>query len=353
MVMGLTLVTYLARGSLLKAMIMVVIGLIIGCVGMDIISGKYRFILGIPQLCDGVPLVPMVMGLFGIGEILLNLEKPGTKSILQTTIKNLFPNLADWKRSIGPIIRGSFLGVGLGIIPGGGTILSSFVDYTMEKRISKHPENFGKGSIEGVAGPETANNAAVAGGFVPLMAFGIPTNVVMALVLGALLIHGISPGPLLVQQHPDLFWGIVASMYLGNGMLLILNLPLIPLWVKLLKVPYRILFPLIFLFCLVGVYTINNSVFDIYLMIFFGIVGYVLKKLEYEFAPLVLAYVLGPMMETAFRQALIMSDGSLAIFFQRPITFTCLAISMALLATSGLTFFRKARQKMAEGTEEE
>ncbi len=353
MVVGLTLVTYLARGSLLKATIMVLVGLILGCVGMDIISGKYRFIIGIPELCDGVPLVPMVMGLFGIAEILTNLEKSHEISVFDTEIKHLLPTLDDWKKAIGSIVRGSFLGVALGIIPGGGTILSSFVDYTMEKRISKYPEKFGTGVIEGVAGPETANNAAVAGSFIPLMAFGIPPNIVMALVLGALLIHGIAPGPLFIRNHPDIFWGVVASMYLGNGMLLVLNLPLIPLWVRLLKVPYRVLFPLILLFCLIGGYSIHNSVFDIYTMIFFGVVGYFLRKLQYEFAPWVLAFVLGPMVEIAFRQSLIMSDGSFLIFFQRPIAAVCMTVSIFLLATSGIGFIRKTRQRVAAETEEE
>lgn len=353
MVVGLTLVTYLARGSVLKAIIMVLIGLTLGCVGMDIISGRYRFIIGIPELCDGIPLVPMVMGLFGIAEILTNLEQSSEISVFKVEIKNLFPNREDWKRAIGPIVRGSFLGVGLGIIPGGGTILSSFVDYSMEKRISKHPEKFGTGVIEGVAGPETANNAAVAGSFIPLMAFGIPSNIVMALLLGALLIHGIAPGPMFIQQHPDVFWGVVASMYLGNGMLLVLNLPLIPLWVKLLKVPYRILFPLIILFCLIGAYSINNTVFDIYAMIFFGVVGYILRKLEYEFAPLILAFVLGPMIETAFRQSLLMSDGSLLIFMQRPISAVCMVVAIFLLSTSGVSFIKKTRQRFVAETEED
>jgi putative tricarboxylic transport membrane protein len=222
----------------------------------------------------------------------------------------------------------------------------------MEKKISKYPDKFGTGMIEGVAGPETANNAAVAGSFVPLMAFGIPANVVMALLLGALLMHGVYPGPLFIKQHPDIFWGVVASMYLGNGMLLVLNLPLIPLWVRLLKVPYRILFPLILLFCLIGSYSINNSVFDIYVMIFFGVLGYLLIKFEYEFAPLVLAFVLGPLMENAFRQSLIMSDGSLFIFFVRPISAVFVAICIFLLVSNALGFFRKARLEVVSGKEE-
>jgi len=347
MVMGLTVVTYLARGSLPKAMVMALVGLVLGCIGTDTISGKYRFVLGIRELSDGVPLVPMVMGIFGVAEVLTNLEKLGDLSVFETKIKNLFPNLEDWKKSTGPIIRGSFLGTALGIIPGGGTILASFVDYSLEKRISKYPEKFGTGAIEGVAGPETANNSAVAGSFIPLMAFGIPANVVMALILGALLIHGVAPGPLFVEQHPDIFWGIIISMYVGNVMLLVLNLPLIPLWVKLLKVPYRILFPLILLFCLIGVYSIDNSLFDIYIMVFFGTVSYILRKFEYEFAPLILAFIIGPMMETSFRQSLIMSNGSFLIFLQRPISAVCIIISIALLCINGLSFYRK-KEKLSK-----
>ena len=348
MVIGLTLVTYLAGGSLPKALIMTLIGLILGCVGTDIISGKDRFILGIAELKDGLPFVPMFMGLFGIAEILINVEKPEEISVFETEVKHLLPNLEDWKKSIGPIIRGSCLGFFLGIMPGGGAVLSSFVDYTMERKISKHPEKFGTGMIEGVAGPETANNAACAGAFIPLMAFGIPANAVMALLLGALIIHGVAPGPLFIQKYPEIFWGVVASMYLGNMMLLVLNLPLIPLWVKLLKVPYKILFPLILFFCLIGAYGMDNNVFDIYIMIIFGVVGYILKKLEYEVAPWAMAFILGPMMENTFRQSLIISDGSLLIFFKRPVVALCLSISVALLASSALGFFRKKRKIIAE-----
>lgn len=346
MCMGLTLVTYLARGSVIKAVIMAIIGLFLGCVGMDPIFGNLRFTLGISNLSDGVGLVPMVMGLFGISEVLTNIEKTSKLDVYETKIKNLFPSLDDWKRSFGPIIRGSFIGFCLGILPGGGAIISSFASYTTEKKLSKHPEKFGFGAIEGVAGPETANNAGTAGAFVPLLAFGIPPNVVMALLLGALLMHGIAPGPLLISQHPDIFWGVISSMYLGNGMLVILNLPLIPLWVKLLKVPYHILFPLIILFCLIGAYSINNSSFDILVMTIFGIIGYILKKYNYEEAPLVLAFVLGPMLEQAFRQSLIMSDGSPMIFFVRPICAVAIGISIVLFCTNFFGFFRVARKKI-------
>jgi putative tricarboxylic transport membrane protein len=313
-----------------------------------LITGKYRFTIGVNDLIDGVPLVPMVMGLFGVGEILNNLGNPNEISFIDTKVKDLLPNFEDWKKSIGPILRGSFLGFGLGIIPGGGAVLASFIDYTVEKRISKNPERFGNGAIEGVAGPETANNAACTGSFIPLLAFGIPSNVVIALLLGALLIHGITPGPLFIQKNPDIFWGLIASMYFGNVMLLILNLPVIPLWVKLLKIPYAVLFPLILLFCLIGVYSINNNIFDIFVMILCAVAGYFLNKLQYEFAPLVLAFILGPMLENSFRQSLIISNGSFWVFIQKPVSAICIGLSFILLATSAISFVKKIRGKVAE-----
>ena len=348
MCLGITTVTYLARGSLIKAVIMAIIGLILGCVGTDMISGKFRFEFGIPELADGIDLVPLAMGLFGISEVLTNVEKPFKRVVYETKIKNLLPNLDDWKRSAGPIIRGSFLGFLLGILPGGGAILSSFVSYSVEKRLSRHPERFGKGAIEGIAGPETANNAATGGGFVPLLALGIPPNAVMAILLGALLIHGVAPGPMLIQDRPDIFWGVIASMYVGNVMLLLLNLPFIGLWVKLLKVPYGILFPLILLFTLIGAYCSNGKIFDLLVMIFFGIAGYILRKFEYEEAPLLLAFILGPLLEQAFRQSMIMSNGRLSIFFVRPASLVALLFCLALVVSSGMTVFRKAREKLAE-----
>jgi len=348
MCMGLVVVTYLARGSLSKALVMAILGLILGVVGTDPISGKLRFTLGFPDLADGIDLVPLAMGLFGISEVLTNIEKPIKRVIFQTKIQHILPTREDWKNSVGPIVRGSVTGFFLGILPGGGSILSSFVSYSMEKKISKHPEKFGTGIIEGVAGPETANNAATGGAFVPLLALGIPPNIVMALLFGALLVHGVYPGPMLIKQHPEIFWGTIASMYVGNVMLLVLNLPLIGLWVKLLKVPYRILFPLILLFTLIGSYTINNKTFDILVMIFFGLAGYILRKFQYEEAPLLLAFILGPILEQAFRQSLIMSNGSLAIFVSRPIAFVALALSAALLASTVIGIFRQARKRVAE-----
>ena len=349
MCMGLTVVAYLAKGSLIKAIIMAILGLVLGCIGTDIISGKIRFVFGIEKLSDGLDIVPLAMGLFGISEVLTNIEKPFKRRIFETgKIKHLLPNIEDWKRSLRPIIRGTFIGFFLGILPGGGSILSSFVSYSTEKRISKHPEDFGWGAIEGVAGPETANNAATAGAFIPLLALGIPPNVVMAILLGALLIHGITPGPLFIKQHPDVFLGTIASMYIGNGMLLLLNLPLIGIWVRVLKIPIRILFPLILLFCLIGSYAVNNSVFDIIVMIIFGVVGYILRKFKYEEAPLLLAFILGPMLEQAFRQSLVMSSGDLSIFLIRPISCIAILLSFALLFSTVFNVFWKARTKISK-----
>ena len=335
MCLGLTILIYLASGSTVKALMMATLGLIIGSIGADTITNVHRFTMGIPELMDGVGLIPLVMGLFGISEVLLNTEAQVKQEILSGKIKNLFPSLQDWKDSTKPILRGAVLGFFLGILPGGGATISSFVSYAVEKKWSRHPWKFGTGAIEGVAGPESANNAATGGSFIPLFSLGIPSNAVMAILLGALMIHGITPGPSLVQQNPDIFWGVVTSMYLGNIMLLILNLPLIGLWVKLLKVPYVILFPLILLFCLIGAYTVNNKVMDIYIMIVCGILGYFLRKYRYEAAPLILAFVLGPQLEDALRQSLIVSEGSLSIFVTRPISGTIFGI-MLLMTLSGL-----------------
>jgi putative tricarboxylic transport membrane protein len=346
--MSMTLLIYLAKGSVVKAIAMVLFGIILSTVGIDSISGVPRFAFGVPSLLDGVGFVPLTMGLFGISEVLTNLEQPLERVIFQSRIKNLFPNFQDWKRSIGPISRGSLIGFLLGILPGGGAVLSSFVSYSVEKRISKNPETFGQGAIEGVAGPETANNAGAGGAFIPLFALGIPPNSVMAILLGALIIHGVAPGPTFINQHPQIFWGVVASMYVGNCMLLLLNLPLIGLWVKLLKVPYRILMPLILLFCVIGSYSLSSNVADVIIMIIFGIVGYILRKFDYEEAPLVMAFILGPMLETAFRQSLIMSDGKFSIFLERPISAVALVIATLLFISSGLSYYRKAKTKVIQ-----
>jgi putative tricarboxylic transport membrane protein len=270
MILGMTVLTFLSSGPMWKALLMAAFGLFLSTIGMDNVSGIARLSFNIEELIDGIGLVPVVMGLFGISEVMLNVESSMERSIFETKIKNILPNLKDWKTSLGPIIRGTILGFFLGILPGAGAIISSFASYAVEKKISKHPEKFGTGVIEGVAGPESANNAATGGAFIPLLSLGIPSNAVTALLLGALIIHGIQPGPLLIKEHPDIFWGTVASMYLGNILLLILNLPLIGLWVKVLKVPYPVLFPLILLFCLIGAYSLNNSITGVIIMNIFG-----------------------------------------------------------------------------------
>ncbi len=326
---GLSILIYLAKGSVLKAVAMALVGLFLGTIGSDFITGQLRFTFGNLTLMDGIGLVPVVMGLFGIAEVLENLEQTLQRDVFTTSYSGLLPNRKDWKVSIGPISRGSLLGFFLGILPGGGAVISSFASYALEKRVSKHPELFGKGAIEGVAAPETANNAATGGAFIPLLTLGIPCNAVMALMLGALLIHGIQPGPLLMKQNPDLFWGVVASMYIGNAMLLVLNLPLIGLWVKLLKVPYSILFPLILLFCIVGSYSLNNNYEEVIIMIVFGVFGYLMRKFDYEAAPLVFALVLSPLIENALRQSLLMSHGSFGIFFTRPVSLLFMVMGIA------------------------
>jgi len=344
MVLGMTMLIYLASGSIPKAMMMALVGVLVASVGMDATSATQRFTLGILELNDGIGLIPLAMGLFGISEVLINVEQGLKRELAKEKIKGLLPTRQDWKDSTAPIARGSLLGFLFGILPGGGGVTSSFISYAVEKRVSRHPEKFGKGAIEGVAGPESANNAATGGGFVPLLTLGIPSNPAMAMLLGALLIHGMQPGPLLMQKQPDLFWGVVTSMYVGNGMLLLLNLPMIGIWVQVLKIPYQILFPLILLFCLIGAYSINNSVADVLIMIFFGIVGYLMRKFEYEGAPLILAYVLGPMLEISLRQSLTISSGSFAIFFTRPIAAGGMLLAILLILSPLLPRIRKKRR---------
>jgi putative tricarboxylic transport membrane protein len=281
------------------------------------------------------------MGLFGISEVLLNLETEIKRDILASRVRNLFPSLKDWLESIWSIVRGSILGFFLGIIPGGGAVIASFASYAIEKKFSKHPGEFGKGAIQGVAGPEAANNAGAGGSFIPLLTLGIPANPVMAILLGALMIHGLQPGPLLIKNAPDLFWGTIVSMYIGNGMLLVLNLPLIPLWVKVLKVPYYLLYPLILLFCLIGAYSLENSASDILIMLIFGILGFLMKKFRYDGAPLILALVLGQKLETSFRRSLIMSHGDFSIFVSRPISLAFLITAVLLLIIPIITQRKK------------
>jgi len=348
MILGLTIVTYLAHGSILKAIIMATFGIALSQIGTDLITGRLRFTFGIMELEDGIGLVPLVMGLFGIGEVLTSMEEAREVDVLKRKIKGLLPNLKDWKDSIGAILRGTFVGFFLGILPGGGAVLSSFLAYAVEKKVSKYPEKFGTGVIEGVAGPESANNSATAGAFIPLFTLGIPSNAVTALLLGALMIHGMQPGPMLLRQNPEIFWGTIISMYIGNVMLLILNLPLIGLWVKVLKIPPRILFPFIFFFCIIGSYSENNSVFDVCVMLFFGLVGYLFRKFKYEPAPLVLAFILTPMLENALRQSLIISEGSFSIFFSRPIAGVALSIALLLLLSPFLPYLNRRREVISK-----
>jgi len=342
---GLIIVTYLAQGSVLKAVMMGLVGIILGSIGLDLISGFPRFTFGINELTDGVGIVPLVMGLFGISEILENLEGSLEREVFKTRIKNLWPSLKDWMEAKWAIVRGSVIGFLLGVLPGGGAVISTFVSYAVEKKISKHPEKFGEGAIEGVAGPESANNAAAGSSLIPLLSLGIPPNPIMAIFFSALIIHGIQPGPLLIRQHPDLFWGLVASLYLGNGLLLVLNLPLIGIWIKVLEIPYKILFPMILLFCIIGVYSMNNLSFDLYVMLFFGVVGWLMRKFGYEGAPLILAFVLGPMLENALRQSLLISQGSFLIFVTRPISAIALGFAFLLLLTTLLPHFKKRRRQ--------
>ena len=341
MILGLIILTYLTQKSMVKALMMAGVGILLGTIGLDTMTGVPRFAFNIPELLDGLGLVPIAMGLFGISEVFLNVEKVIQQSLVTTKITHLLPNFKEWMESKWAIARGTVIGFFFGILPGGGALLSSFVSYSVEKRLSKNPEKFGHGAIEGVAGPESANNSAASGAFIPLLTLGIPANVVMAILLGALMIHGITPGPLLLKEHPDLFWGVIASMYVGNVMLLVLNLPLIGLWVKVLRVPYSILFPLILFFCLVGAYSLNNSTVDMALMLFFGVTGYLMRKFEYEPAPLLLAFVLTPIFEQALRQSLVLSEGSFTIFLVRPISVGFLIIAALLLITSSFSVLRK------------
>lgn len=342
LVFSFTMVTYLAGRSKLKAVAMAILGLMLGTVGLDPMTVTPRFAYGSMTLMDGLGLAPLVMGLFGVSEVFLNIEESARQEIFKTSTKGLFPNKEDWKNSAKPIVRGGLLGFFLGILPGIGSIIPTFISYGLEKRISKHPEKFGTGVIEGVAGPESANNAATAGNMLPLLTLGIPPNVVMAVLMGGFLTHGIQPGPLLINEHPDIFWGVITSMYTGNIMLLILNLPLIGIWVKLLKVPYAILFPLIILFCIIGVYSMASNIWDIVVMLAFAVVGYLMKKFDYEPAPLVLAFVLGRMVEESLRQSLVLSRGSFMIFLKHPISCIALVVAFVMvLSPLILKFFEK------------
>jgi putative tricarboxylic transport membrane protein len=331
LVLGLMMVGYLAGSSMTKGLLMACVGLLLGTVGLDPIMGTQRFTYGIFKLSEGFEFILVAMGLFGIGEVLANVEQTIKAEIIQTKIRGLLPSRDDWRSAAAPIARGSLLGFFVGVLPGGGAIISSFISYALEKKFSRHPERFGKGAIEGVAAPEAANNAAATGSFIPLLTLGIPGNASIAMIFAALLIHGVRPGPLLVTEKPDVFWGLIASMYIGNIMLLVLNLPLIGLWVKLLRVPYALLAPLILVFVIIGAYSVNNSIFDVGITIAFGFLGYLMRKFDFEPAPLVLAMILGPQLEASLRRSLIYSRGNLGVFFERPIAATLMALALLML----------------------
>ncbi|WP_291295390.1 tripartite tricarboxylate transporter permease [Elioraea sp.] len=332
MVLGLISTLFMISGSTLKGLIMITLGFLLATIGIDVVNGQERFTFGTINLTGGIDILPLVIGLYGISEILTNVERAMSTSLVTSRIGSVFPTRADWRVSLMPILRGSGLGFLLGLIPGGGPITAAFMSYALEQRLSPHPERFGTGTIEGVAGPESANNAAVGGGMVPVLSLGIPGTPVTALLLGALVIQGIQPGPLFMVNHPDLFWGIVASMYIGNLFLLILNLPLVGLWVQLLRVPYRYLFPVVLLLSVVGTYSANKNTFDLWVMLGFGVIGWFLRKFEYDFAPFIIAFILAPLMEQSLRQALVMSRDGPMIFLHRPITAVLLAVSAVLVA---------------------
>ncbi len=340
----------LVRGSLIKGIAVAMLGVLFGLVGIDVTSGADRFTFGVPRLADGIPFVVVAMGLFAFAEIVVNLEMRERREVFTTKIKGLMPTLADLKASFWPIIRGTALGSFFGILPGAGATIASFGAYALEKKISKHPEKFGTGVIEGVAAPEAANNAAAQGSFIPTLTLGIPGSATMALMLGALMIQGITPGPRVLTSHPELFWGLVASMWIGNLLLVILNLPLIGLWVSMLKIPYRWLFPIILVFSCIGIYTVNNSQIDVYLMVLFGVLGYIFVKLDCEPAPFILGFLLGPMLEVNFRRAMLLSRGDLGIFVYHPISAGFLIATVALLLLMIIPSFRKKKdQAVLEG----
>lgn len=344
MLVGLIGAVILAHGSVVKAVAMILIGLLLSMVGTDVNSGQMRFTFDIPQLYDGLDFVPLAMGLFGLADIIINLEETEGRGIEPSPIHRLWPSWQDFKDAWPAAVRGTALGAFLGILPGGGATLSAFSSYALEKKVARDPSAFGKGAIQGVAGPEAANNAGAQASFIPMLSLGIPSNAVMALMIGAMMIHGITPGPQIMTKQPDLFWGMIASMLVGNIMLVVLNLPLIGIWVRLLRVPYAYLFPAILVFCCIGTYSLRNDVFDVVTMAGFGLFGYVLKKLDCEPAPLLLGFVLGPLLEENLSRAMLLSHGDLGIFVSRPISAGLMAVAAGLLALILLPAFRRQRE---------
>ncbi len=346
MVMGLCFAVVLARGSILKAFCMIMLGLLLSTVGTDLETGQERMTFGFPPLADGIDFAVLAMGVFGFAEVLRNLENPETRDVVRTKIGRLLPNWSDIKQCINPVLRGTGVGAILGILPGNGAVLGPFASYTIEKKIAKDPSRFGKGAIEGVAGPESANNAGAQTAFIPLLTLGIPPNAVMALMVGAMTIHGIIPGPQVMTKNPELFWGMIASMWIGNLMLLVINLPLVGLWVKLLQVPYRLMFPAILIFCCIGIYSVNNQPVDVAFTAMFGLFGYLLIKLGFEPAPMLLGFVLGKLLEEKMRQALIISRGSFMTFIERPISAGLLIVAVVVLAIALLPSISKKRDEV-------
>ena len=349
MVLGLIAAVVLAHGSVIKALGMVVFGLLLSMIGTDVNSGAARFTFGVPELTDGIEFGVIAMGMFGFAEIIYNLRAPESRDLLKEKVTNFMPTKEDWKRGGPAAVRGTMLGSFLGILPGGGNIISSFAAYALEKKISKKPEEFGKGAIEGVAGPESANNAGAQTAFIPMLTLGIPTTPVMALMIAAMMIHNIQPGPQVMTSNPGLFWGLIVSMWVGNLMLLVLNLPLIGIWIKLLQVPYKILYPAILMFCCIGAYSLNNNVWDVLMTIPFAIAGYYFKKWKCEPAPLLMGFILGELMGEYLRRALTISRGDWGVFIERPLSASLLAIAVVLLVIVTLPFVRKKRDEAFQG----
>ena len=351
LILGLIFLAYMSSSSLVRTLLMACMGLLLGMIGIDNMTGHFRYSFDLAELGDGIGIVPVAVGLFGLGEILSTPSHQVVGEVIQPKLRDLWPSRQEWRDASWPIARGTVLGFIIGVIPGSAHVISSFLSYALEKRVSKHPEEFGKGAVAGVAGPETANNAASTGAFVPMLALGIPTSPITAVLIGALMLHGVSVGPTLVNDHPDVFWGFVASMYVGNLMLLALNLPLVGVFVTVLRIPYAYLYPLIIMFCVIGVYEVNNSVVDVWIMLIMGVLGYWLRKFNFDPAPLVLGLVIAPILEQSLRQSLIMSNGDYLIFFQRPISAGLLAAAVLLLALSAITLIRARadwRAKLAE-----
>lgn len=342
-VLGLIFLAYMSSTSLIRTLLMAALGLMFGMIGIDNMTGHFRYSFDLPELGDGIGIVPVAVGLFGLGEILSTPSHKVTGEVIAPKFRELLPTRREWREAVWPIARGSVLGFIIGIIPGSAHIISSFLSYALEKRISKHPEEFGKGAVAGVAGPESANNSASTGAFVPMLALGIPTGPITAVLIGALMIHGVSAGPQMVTERPDVFWGFVASMYVGNLVLLALNLPLVSLFVSVLRIPYSYLYPLIIMFCIVGVYEVSHSIVDVWIMLIMGVIGYLLRKFQFDPAPLVLGLVVAPIFEQSLRQSLIMSNGNYMIFLGRPIALGLLIVSASLLALSAYAYFMHRR----------